>query len=294
MKLARILVVGEPHIARLEGDELVPILRDAGDDGSWARWTSDDVQALPALGPGVRVEDAEFLPAVGAPQKILATGLNYLDHASESRLDLPKEPLLFAKTTNTLLAHRSVIQCPTELTTQPDYEAELAVVIGRHTSQVEPAAALDHVFAYTIANDVSARDAQFTDGQWTRGKSFDTFLPIGPFLILADSGPDIANLSITTRLNGVTMQDADTSSMIFDVPYLISYISRYITLVPGDVLLTGTPSGVGFAREPAVYLQDGDEVEIEIKGLGVLRNSVSTSSTKRAQPLLNPIDKKPA
>jgi 2-keto-4-pentenoate hydratase/2-oxohepta-3-ene-1,7-dioic acid hydratase in catechol pathway len=286
VKLARILIAGEPFIARLEDGELVPVLHDNG-DASWLAWTSDHARSLPALGSSVGLEDGEFLPAVGVPQKILATGLNYLDHASESQLDLPKAPLLFAKTTNTLLGHGSVIRCPTELTTQPDYEAELAVVIGRRASHIEPAQALDHVFAYTIANDVSARDAQFADGQWLRGKSFDTFLPIGPFLVLADSGPDVSNLRITSRLNGITMQDANTGSMIFDIPYLVSYVSRFITLVPGDVLLTGTPSGVGFARDPAVYLRDADQIEIEIEGLGVLRNSVSTASSETAQRVLS-------
>jgi 2-keto-4-pentenoate hydratase/2-oxohepta-3-ene-1,7-dioic acid hydratase in catechol pathway len=262
---------------------------DTGEVDTWMGWTSELAQSIPPLAGGIRVEEAEFLPAVGAPQKILAIGLNYLDHASESQLELPTAPLLFAKTANTLLAHGSVIRCPTELTTQPDFEAELAVVIGRRASRVDPALALEHVFAYTIANDVSARDVQFNDGQWTRGKSFDTFLPIGPFLTLADTGPDVNGLSISSRLNGVTMQDDNTGSMIFDVPYLVSYVSRFITLVPGDVLLTGTPSGVGFAREPAVFLQDGDSIEIEIEGLGLLRNTVSTSHVETAQPRLRPV-----
>lgn len=278
MKVARILIGGEPFVARVDGDALVPVHRDSGGtDGAWVGWTSDQAAALPAIGAAVPIDDAEFLPAVGAPEKILAIGLNYLDHSAESNLEPPAAPLLFAKTSNTLLAHGDVIRCPTDLTTQSDYEAELAIVIGRRAEKIQPAESLDHIFALTVANDVSARDAQFNDGQWTRGKSFDTFLPIGPYLTLADSVPDATNLRIQCRLNGATMQDGNTGSMIFDIAYLVSYVSRFITLVPGDVILTGTPAGVGFAREPSVYLQDGDVVEVEIEGLGVLSNTVSTS-----------------
>ena len=277
MKLARILIDGEPFVARADGEELVPVARDTHDGDNWLQWTSEFASLRPPIGPAVSLRDADFLPAVGAPEKILAVGLNYLDHARESNVELPKEPLLFTKTTNTLSAHGSIIRCPADLTSQPDYEAELAVVIGRRASQIAQSDALSYVFAYTIANDVSARDVQFADGQWTRGKSFDTFLPIGPFLTLADSVNDVGNLRIRSRLNGVTMQDANTGSMIFDVAYLVSYVSRFITLVPGDILLTGTPSGVGFARDPAVYLRDEDRIEIEIEGLGTLQNCVSTS-----------------
>jgi 2-keto-4-pentenoate hydratase/2-oxohepta-3-ene-1,7-dioic acid hydratase in catechol pathway len=279
VKLARVSLDGREVLARLEGDHLVPI-DDGSPDGcsrNWLRWTSADVARRPVLGPPVPVAEAVFLPAVEAPRKIIAVGLNYVDHAQESNFELPAAPLLFAKTDNTLCAHGATIHSPSDLTSQTDYEAELAVVIGRPASRVSEERALDHVFAYTVANDVSARDAQFADGQWLRGKSFDTYCPIGPFLTLADAVPDVMDLRITTRLNGEVMQDDRTSSMIFGIPYLISYISRFLTLQPGDVILTGTPSGVGFARTPAVYLRDADVVEVEIEELGCLRNVVSTA-----------------
>lgn len=279
MQLARILINGEIVLARREGDDLVPIDTGTADGNArdWLRWSSAEVSVRPATGPRIPVDQAVFLPAVDAPRKIVAVGLNYYDHAEESKLKVPSAPLLFAKTDNTLCAHGATIHCPSDLTSETDYEAELAVVIGRPTSRVTQERALDHVFAYTVANDVSARDAQFADGQWLRGKSFDTYCPIGPFLTLADAVPNVMDLRITARLNGQVMQDDSTSSMIFSIPYLISYISRFLTLEPGDVILTGTPSGVGFARVPAVYLRDADVIEVEIEGLGCLRNVVSTA-----------------
>jgi 2-keto-4-pentenoate hydratase/2-oxohepta-3-ene-1,7-dioic acid hydratase in catechol pathway len=279
VKLARVLLDGEAVLARLEGRDLVPIDIGAadGDARGWLQWSSADAAARPAVGRRIPVDEAVFLPAVDAPRKIIAVGLNYYDHAQESNFEVPAAPLLFAKTDNTLCAHGATIHSPSDLTSQTDYEAELAVVIGRPTTRVSEDRALEHVFAYTVANDVSARDAQFTDGQWLRGKSFDTYCPLGPYLSLADGVPDVMDLRITTRLNGEVMQDDRTSSMIFGIPFLISYISRFLTLEPGDVILTGTPSGVGFARTPAVYLRDADVVEVEIEELGCLRNVVSTA-----------------
>lgn len=285
MKLARLEIHGDNVVARLEGDHLVPIAD--GDDRAWLGWTSVDAAARPAVGRPILVDEAVFLPAVGAPRKIIAVGLNYFDHAQESNFEVPQAPLLFAKTANTLCAHGATVRSPSDLTSQTDYEAELAVVIGRPASRVSEDEAMSHVFAYTVANDVSARDAQFADGQWLRGKSFDTYCPIGPFLTLADAVPNVMNLRITTRLNGELMQDDCTSSMIFGVAHLISYISRFLSLEPGDVILTGTPSGVGFARTPAVYLRDSDVVEVEIEELGCLRNVVSTTP---AFPAPSPIE----
>jgi 2-keto-4-pentenoate hydratase/2-oxohepta-3-ene-1,7-dioic acid hydratase in catechol pathway len=281
VKLARVLVDGSAVLARLDGELLVPI--QSGPGREWLGWSSEEVARRPALGPAVPLERAVFLPAADTPEKIIAVGLNYHDHAQESSLELPTAPLLFTKTNNTLLGHGATIHCPSDLTTETDYEAELALVIGRQASRVPEDGALGHVFAYTVANDVSARDAQFADGQWMRGKNFDTYCPIGPFLTLADTAPDVTDLRISTRLNGVVMQDDRTRSMIFDAAHLVSYISRFLTLVPGDVILTGTPSGVGFARDPAVYLKHDDVIEVEIEGLGTLRNPVST------EPALPPV-----
>ena len=217
-------------------------------------------------------EAIEFLPAVN-PGKILAIGRNYVDHAIEGGAEPPKAPLIFNKLSTSLSAHESPIVLPA-ISTKVDYEAELAVVIGRRAKQVSEKAALDYVFGYTLINDVSARDLQFGDGQWVRGKGLDTFAPLGPFLTSRDEIADVQALDIQGRLNGEVMQSSNTAKMIFKVAYLVSYLSQGITLEPGDVIATGTPEGVGVFREPPVLLQAGDVYEVEIEGLGILRNPV--------------------
>lgn len=286
MKFARLLVDGSACVARLEDDLLVPVAveSDSSGPGEWFEWSAADAARRPSTGASIPVSEAHFLPAVRNPEKIICVGLNYRDHATESKQVEPEKPLLFSKTNNTLLGHCAEIWSPSDLTAQADYEVELAVVIGTRTSRVSPDRALDHVFGYTVANDVSARDAQFSDGQWMRGKNFDTFCPIGPYLTTADSVADVQNLAIRTYLNGQVMQEDNTTSMIFPVTELISYVSRYLTLVPGDVILTGTPAGVGFAREPAVFLRDSDTIEVEIDGLGRLTNTVTT------KPAFSPVE----
>ena len=214
----------------------------------------------------------EFLPPV-YPSKILAIGRNYVDHAIEGGAAPPKAPLIFNKLTSSLSAHHRPIILPT-ISSQVDYEAELAVVMGRRAKQVTEADALDHVFGYTLINDVSARDLQYGDGQWTRGKGLDTFAPLGPFITTRDEIPDIQALKIEGRLNGEVMQSSNTEKMIFKVAYLVSYISQGITLEPGDVIATGTPDGVGIFRKPPVLLKPGDVFEVSIEKLGTLRNPV--------------------
>ncbi|MCU1266945.1 MAG: hypothetical protein JWM21_3263 [Acidobacteria bacterium] len=215
----------------------------------------------------------EFLPAVNAG-KILAIGRNYADHAIEGGAEPPKAPLLFNKLTNSLSAHEaSIVLSP--ISTKVDFEAELAVIIGRRAKLVSEAEALDYVFGYSLINDVSARDLQFGDGQWVRGKGLDTFAPLGPFITTRDEIADVQALNIEGRLNGQVMQSSNTRKMIFTVAYLVSYLSQGITLEPGDVIATGTPEGVGYFRDPPVLLQAGDVYEITIEGLGTLRNSVS-------------------
>jgi 2-keto-4-pentenoate hydratase/2-oxohepta-3-ene-1,7-dioic acid hydratase in catechol pathway len=204
--------------------------------------------------------------------KIVCVGLNYRTHAGESGLELPKAPLLFAKFANTLCADGDTVVVPAGVG-HLDAEAELAVVIGDYTHHVSEADALAHVAGYTCANDLSARDAQFGDGQWFRGKGLDGFCPVGPRVVDADSF-DPWNVRVRQRLNGEVLQDARTSDLIFPVPVLVSYISQWITLERGDLILTGTPEGVGVFREPKVALGDGDIVEIEIDGIGVLRNEI--------------------
>ncbi len=206
------------------------------------------------------------------PSKVICVGLNYLDHAIEAGVPAPASPLLFAKWPNTLIGDGAEIHIPEGIRT--DYEAELAVVIGRTARNVAEEEALDYVEGYLCANDISARDLQFNDGQWVRGKSLDTFCPIGPQLVPAARIPDPQNLVITLRLNDEVLQSSNTSQMIFSVAQLISFASRTATLEPGDVILTGTPAGVGVFRNPPVGLKEGDEVSVEIQDIGTLSNTV--------------------
>jgi 2-keto-4-pentenoate hydratase/2-oxohepta-3-ene-1,7-dioic acid hydratase in catechol pathway len=209
---------------------------------------------------------------VERPQKIICVGLNYRDHAEEQGVPLPERPLLFAKWPNTLIADREPIRLP-PITDTVDYEAELGVVIGARAHRVAVADALDVVRGYVVANDVSARDLQFSDGQWVRGKSLDTFLPVGE-LVPASEVPDPQALRIRAVLNGTVMQDSSTSNMVFGVAEIISFVSEAITLEPGDLVLTGTPAGVGAFRQPPVWLQAGDEITIEIDTVGAITNPV--------------------
>jgi 2-keto-4-pentenoate hydratase/2-oxohepta-3-ene-1,7-dioic acid hydratase in catechol pathway len=242
---------------------------------------SKDVEALlhgarQASGSGQTVayslDSIEFLPAV-YPRKILAIGRNYAEHAAEGGADLPKAPLLFNKLPNALSAHDRPIVLPS-ISEQVDFEAELAVIIGRTAKRVSEAEALNYVFGYSLINDVSARDLQFGDGQWTRGKGLDTFAPLGPFITTRDEIANVQSLKIEGVLNGQVMQSSNTSKMIFGVAHLVSYLSQGITLEPGDVIASGTPDGVGIFRKPPVLLKPGDVFEVKIEKLGTLRNPV--------------------
>jgi 2-keto-4-pentenoate hydratase/2-oxohepta-3-ene-1,7-dioic acid hydratase in catechol pathway len=223
----------------------------------------------------VNRSDVRLASPVPRPGKIICIGLNYRDHAAESGMDIPKSPITFSKYSSCAIGPNEPILIP-EGCTQLDYEAELAYIIGRRARNVSREKALDYVFGYANFNDVSARDFQFADGQWQRGKSCETFAPMGEFVATADEIADPQDLSIKLRLNGQTMQDSNTCQMIFGVAELIEFLSRHITLEPGDVVATGTPPGVGFARKPPVYMKDGDRVEVEIAGLGVLSNTVTS------------------
>lgn len=210
--------------------------------------------------------------AIERPGKIVCVGLNYRDHAEEQGVELPERPLLFSKWPNTLIGPGDAIELPS-ISHKVDYEAELGVVIGARIKGVSVENALEAVRGYAVANDVSGRDLQFADGQWARGKSLDTFLPVGP-LVPASEVPDPQALPIRTILNGETMQDSNTANMVFSVAEIIAFVTQAITLEPGDLILTGTPAGVGIFREPQRLLQDGDEVTIEIDGLGSITNPV--------------------
>jgi len=222
-------------------------------------------------------EIAKLLAPV-APTAILCIGLNYKRHAAESKLPEPQYPVLFVKGTNALQHPGGPILIPAHLRSdQVDYECELAVVIGRNCKNVRRTEALDYVLGYTCANDVSARDWQIKHGggQWCRGKFFDTFAPLGPCLVTPDEIPNPNGLRIRTILNGETVQDWNTNDMIFDVPSLIEFLSGSTTLLPGTVILTGTPHGVGMAHKPPRWLKPGDSVTIEIENIGTLTNPVA-------------------
>lgn len=218
-------------------------------------------------------DKVRFRAPIPRPSKVIAVGLNYKDHCREQGVDPPPHPILFAKFPNAVAGPGDVIKWSPALTSQVDYEAELAFVVGRQAYRVSPEEAWDCVFGYTCANDVSARDLQFGDTQWVRGKSLDTFCPIGPVLVTADEIDDPHNLAIRAILNGAVMQESNTGEMIFSVAELLSFISQAMTLNPGDVVLTGTPPGVGVFREPQRFLRDGDEITIEIEGIGRLTNT---------------------
>ena len=213
---------------------------------------------------------------IDRPGKIICIGLNYRDHAEEQGVPLPEAPLLFAKWQNALIGPGEPIVIP-PIVTRCDYEAELGVVIGSRVRDVSAENALDAVAGYICVNDVSARDLQFADGQWTRGKSPDTFCPVGPRLVPRDDVPDPQNVAIRAVLNGETRQESTTANMVFGVADLIAYVTRTITLEPGDLIATGTPAGVGAFRDPPAFMQPGDEITIEIEGLGSLTNPVTAA-----------------
>jgi 2,4-diketo-3-deoxy-L-fuconate hydrolase len=219
------------------------------------------------------IEDVVLCAPVPRPGKLIAIGLNYRDHAAESNMALPENPMVFSKFSTSIVGPETPVVLPPG-SEKSDYEAELAFVMGRVAKNVTQEKALQYVFGYCCLNDVSERGYQFADGQFQRAKSCDTFAPMGPYVVTSDEIPDPGDLSIKLRLNGQTMQDSRTSQLIFSVPRLIEFLSRYITLEPGDMVTTGTPAGVGFARKPPVFLKAGDRMEVEIEGLGVLANPV--------------------
>lgn len=244
------------------------------DPARWLPWFA----SLPA-GGGIEVDPMTPLRTpLDRPSKIVAVGLNYADHAAEGNVEMPAEPLVFSKFPSAIIGPGEAITWRRSQTDCVDYEAELAVVIGTRARDVPRHEALSHVFGYTCLNDVSARDLQFGDGQWARGKSFDTFCPIGPWLVTADEVPDPQVLSIECEIGDERLQVATTADMYFGVAELIARISSWCTLEPGDIIATGTPPGVGYFREPRRLLRDGDEVVVRVEGVGELRNPVRVTS----------------
>ncbi len=261
MKIARVRTANgaTTHVV-IEGQTAQPIQGDIF--GSWKR-----------SGKPIPLAEAKLLAPL-LPANILCLGRNYKEHAAEGNAELPTQPLLFLKATSCVNDPDAPIVLPPNAPSRVDYEAELAVVIGKPAYRVSRQDALGYVLGYTCANDVSARDVQNADGQWSRAKSFDTFGPLGPWI---ETELNPGNLRIQGRLNGTVVQDSTTAQLVFDVPYLISYLSQGMTLVPGTILSTGTPAGCGFARTPPVWLKPGDVYEVEIQGIGILRSPVRAS-----------------
>jgi 2-keto-4-pentenoate hydratase/2-oxohepta-3-ene-1,7-dioic acid hydratase in catechol pathway len=285
MRLASILTPNGPRVVAQVGDAFVDL--HATDSG-----LPTCVKQLLAASPAVRRAAAEaagspnavkyaanavkLLPPVPKPGKILCIGLNYRDHAIEGGKAIPTEPVVFGKFANTLIAHGEPIKLP-KVANKVDYEAELVIVVGKTGKHIpNEASAFGYVGGYTCGHDVSARDWQFRgeEKQWIIGKTFDTFAPTGPVIVTADEKLDPHNLRIQLRLNGQTLQNSSTKEFIFGVPALLSFLSQVVTLEPGDLIFTGTPPGVGVARKPPLLLKPGDVAEVEIEGIGVLRNPV--------------------
>jgi 2-keto-4-pentenoate hydratase/2-oxohepta-3-ene-1,7-dioic acid hydratase in catechol pathway len=271
MRIARALVDGRPRMVVKDGISARVAPLQHPDDALAAIASVDSGES--AEWPTVEIDGLELLAPVARAGKIIAVGLNYVDHTAETGITQPERPLTFAKYPTSITGPTSDVVVPDHVTHGVDFEAELTLLIGRHCGGAEPAT-LDDVVAYTIANDVSARDVQFSDVQWTRGKSFDTFTPLGPWLVSADEFGDPKGHRIYADVDGERLQDDDTAEMIFDVPTILAFVSDGVTLEPGDLILTGTPAGAGGFRTPPRYLQHDQVVTVGVEGIGELRNRV--------------------
>ena len=248
-------------------------------DPSLTSLVEEETPPLDASKQLLTLNDVKLLAPIQNPPKIICLGLNYADHAAEQNLQPPQEPVIFLKPRTAISGPYDDIVYPS-IVKELDYEGELAVVIGTRAKRVEPGKVIEHVFGFTVFNDVSARDIQFRDRQWTRGKSFDTFAPIGPWVVSKSQVGDYNNLKITTRVNGEVRQNSTTSLMYLKVPEIVSSMSQVMTLEPGDIIATGTPSGVGFAIKPKPkFLSVGEVVEVEIQNIGAIRNRVVAESS---------------
>ena len=275
---------GHTHAGVVSNDTVISLKTAGFDDvlsviqgGSEAlRRTQSFVRQAPATA-SFPLSSIKLRAPIPRPPKILCMGLNYRDHAAEAKLEIPKYPVLFAKYNNTVIASGENIVLP-RVSRKPDYEAELGFVIGKGGRHIAVENWRDHVFGYLNCNDVSARDYQMSVSQWTMGKNFDTFCPMGPWIVSTDEIQDPHDLDISLTLNGERMQHSNTRELIFKIPETIAYLSSVMTLEPGDVVLTGTPSGVGFGRTPPRWLLPGDEVVVHVQGLGELRNICTAES----------------
>lgn len=265
--------VGESYVDLIATDPNLPLSVREILEGGTSALEAVAAAAKSPVAVKVPAANAKLLAPVPDPSKILCIGLNYRDHAIEGGKAIPTEPVVFGKFANALSAPGSPIVLP-RVSQKVDYEAELVIVIGKRGRHIAEATAFDYVAGYTCGHDVSARDWQFRgeEKQWIIGKTFDTFAPVGPELVTKDEVPNPHNLTIQLRLNGQTMQNSSTKEFIFGVPQLLAFLSQVVTLEPGDLIFTGTPPGVGGARKPPVWLKPGDIAEVEIEGIGLLRN----------------------
>ena len=276
MKLVSISHRGQARLGRIEGSDVISFDFEGGMLGLIQAGEAGLEYARSVEEKKVPIDEIVLQAPIKNPSKILAIGLNYRDHAEEGEAKLPKSPLCFTKFPNAIIGPGEEIKWSVQLTQKVDYEAELVVIIGKEAREVSEEDALNYVFGYTCGNDVSARDLQFSDGQWVRGKSLDTFAPLGPWIVTADEIPNPQRLTLRCVVNGETLQESNTSYMIFSVAYLVHFYSQAFTLFPGDVIYSGTPSGVGIFRSPPRLLADGDEVTIEVEGVGKLGNPCRT------------------
>jgi 2-keto-4-pentenoate hydratase/2-oxohepta-3-ene-1,7-dioic acid hydratase in catechol pathway len=272
----RLVTLKDQCLGRVENDHIIPFDFPGGLAGLIQAGQEGLAHARNATGTPQPFALEKLAAPLSSPSKIMAIGRNYADHALESQSAIPERPLLFAKFSTTIAGPSAEVTWDPALTAKVDFEAELAVIIGQTARRVTEAEALNYVFGYTCANDVTARDLQRGDGQWVRGKSLDTFCPLGPWLVTADEVPNPQDLGIRCLVNGEIMQDSHTSKMIFSVAYLISYLSQAFTLLPGDILLSGTPDGVGAYREPPVFMKNGDVMVVEVDAVGRLINRCRT------------------
>jgi 2-keto-4-pentenoate hydratase/2-oxohepta-3-ene-1,7-dioic acid hydratase in catechol pathway len=286
VKLLTFGVDGQPRPGVLDGDDIIDLAAaglPAGGEGDLSAIVAGGDAMLErvrdAMKSGAakryRLEGARIMAPIFSPSKIVAVGLNYIDHCKEANLPVPTEPVLFAKFPNSVTGPFDDLSWPETFSREVDYEVEFGVVIGKRGVNIPESQALDYVCGYTTVNDVSARDQQFANAkQWDRGKSFDTSCPYGPYIVTRDEIPDPQSLTVRTILNGQEMQISNTRNMVFGVAKLISYISEGTTLMPGDLIPTGTPFGVGFSRKPPVFLKHGDECVCEVENVGAIRNRV--------------------
>jgi 2-keto-4-pentenoate hydratase/2-oxohepta-3-ene-1,7-dioic acid hydratase in catechol pathway len=264
-----IIINDEYYDTTAFGEDYNELFFETGGLSRLQEYIESNKEKLPELPKDIRLGSP-----VSRPSKIICIGLNYASHAKETKANVPSEPIIFLKSTTSLCGPYDNVVIPKK-STKTDWEVELAVVIGKKASYIDEAGAMDYVAGYCLHNDISEREFQLErNGQWVKGKSCDTFAPLGPFMATTDEIADVNNLRLWLTLNGKTMQDGSTADFIFKIPFLVSYISQFMTLLPGDVISTGTPAGVGLGMNPPVYLKEGDVMELGIEGLGTSRQSV--------------------